>query len=335
MNHNRWQHLLKALLSPRIQPDWPAADASVLFVVEGGIGDVVLATPAIQAFQKRHGGSDITVAVQHRAGEVARLIFSNVPVVETDTPEDHEGFRQHLQRDLVWGLRVGLGTSWLVWRTRARVAGWRDWRPAPANRQHETEVMAQICHVTLAPTPAITKTCAPLIVLKPGGKDLRSWPVRHWLQVVDYLSRLGYQVVTVGSASEREDCARVLHGMTPERRDNANLAGKTSPGELLKLLRSATLAIGTDSGVMHLAASVGTSTITLFGPVHPAQFEPRGSSLHLALYRERACSPCQLASCLYPIGSRCMDDIRPDEVIAAVGYALQTSPSTFNNQRKG
>jgi ADP-heptose:LPS heptosyltransferase len=52
--------------------------------------------------------------------------------------------------------------------------------------------------------------------------------------------------------------------------------------ELGTWLASASVYIGNDSGVSHLAAAVGTPVVALFGPTDPAIWAPRGE--RVAIY---------------------------------------------------
>jgi lipopolysaccharide heptosyltransferase III len=49
--------------------------------------------------------------------------------------------------------------------------------------------------------------------------------------------------------------------------------------ELACWLRSASLYVGNDSGITHLAAAVGTPAVAIFGPTDPAVWAPRGESV--------------------------------------------------------
>jgi ADP-heptose:LPS heptosyltransferase len=66
--------------------------------------------------------------------------------------------------------------------------------------------------------------------------------------------------------------------------------------ELAALLSAVRLLIGNDSGPKHLAAAVGTPTLTVYGPTDPRTWSPRGPA-HLALQHEVTCGPCDRTSC--------------------------------------
>ncbi len=76
-----------------------------------------------------------------------------------------------------------------------------------------------------------------------------------------------------GSAGERRRRAprRAHPGGAPGVVD---LTGGTTLAEAAALLKKARLAVCNDSGLMHLAAAVGTPIISIFGPTHPGEKKP-------------------------------------------------------------
>jgi lipopolysaccharide export system permease protein len=55
-----------------------------------------------------------------------------------------------------------------------------------------------------------------------------------------------------------------------------DLVGKTDPLEAAACLSRATLCIANDSGLMHIAAAMGTPTLGLFGPSFDCEYAPHG-----------------------------------------------------------
>jgi ADP-heptose:LPS heptosyltransferase len=78
--------------------------------------------------------------------------------------------------------------------------------------------------------------------------------------------------------------------------------------------------VSADTGVAHLAAAVGTSTVTLFGPTDPRLTSPRGRRAR-AIEGRAPCAPCFLERC--PIDHPCMRSIEPTVVAAAILAALE------------
>jgi len=67
----------------------------------------------------------------------------------------------------------------------------------------------------------------------------------------------------VGAATEHERAGKTVQAYPGK---SYNLAGKTSLAELAGVLSLSRLHIGVDSAAPHIAAAVGTPTITLYGP---------------------------------------------------------------------
>jgi heptosyltransferase-2 len=100
----------------------------------------------------------------------------------------------------------------------------------------------------------------------------------------------------------------------------ASLVGRDRSETLPALLAEIDLLVAGDTGVAHLAAALGTPTVTLFGPPDPALSAPRGPG---AIVRHRVpCAPCFYRSC--PIEHPCMRNITADEVAEHVQTLLRS-----------
>jgi heptosyltransferase-3 len=123
-------------------------------------------------------------------------------------------------------------------------------------------------------------------------------------------------------------------------------AGELSIPQVGSLLRGATLYIGVDTSITHLAAACNTPTITLFGATPPTNFGPWPNGfIGQQPYQLRArnqtvgditilqgpgeCVPCRKAGCLDRADSysECLDLLEPAQVIAAAEKIL-TKPQS-------
>jgi ADP-heptose:LPS heptosyltransferase len=75
-----------------------------------------------------------------------------------------------------------------------------------------------------------------------------------------------------------------------------DLAGKTDLLELCHLLKQASLFVGVDSGIMHLASSFDIPVVGIFGPTDPFYVGPQNKK-SLVVREEMECSPCHLKGC--------------------------------------
>jgi len=145
--------------------------------------------------------------------------------------------------------------------------------------------------------------------------ETKLWENEKFAVLADLIKdRMKLDVVFTGS--KKEDAADIVSRMKGE---GINLGGKTTLTELACIYKDALAVISTDSGPMHLAAAVGTPVIALFGPTDPARTGPYGTG-HVIIRAELSCSPCLLKKC--PT-RKCMTDIQPEKVLAAVEKKLQ------------
>ncbi len=84
---------------------------------------------------------------------------------------------------------------------------------------------------------------------------------------------------------ERGDTVISLRGPVETATDNGPSTTLVFDGltlaQVASLLRRARCYVGNDSGITHLAAAVGATTVALFGPTDPVIWAPRGSRVHV------------------------------------------------------
>ncbi len=95
------------------------------------------------------------------------------------------------------------------------------------------------------------------------------------------------------------------------------MAGETTLGELAALLRLSRLHVGVDSAAPHIAAAVGTPTITLYGPSDWRDWAPVGDKHHV-VKSDMDCSPCHRKGCEGSGRSRCLENIPIERVREAI-----------------
>lgn len=162
-------------------------------------------------------------------------------------------------------------------------------------------------------------TCFVAVHPGSGGDSLaRRWLPERFARVADTLAdRHRARVVLVGTANDGVDRVAGLMHSQP-----LNLAGQTTLPQLAAVLRRCRLFVGADSGVMHLAAAVGTSLVAIFGPSNHRAWGPWTPGGRSAVVRvEEACSPCSYVGfALRRAGCdemRCMKAVTVDMVLDA------------------
>jgi heptosyltransferase-2/heptosyltransferase-3 len=169
------------------------------------------------------------------------------------------------------------------------------------------------------------QTGAPLVAIHAGaGAAVKQWSLAAWARVADTLAEShGAQVLLTGVPEERLLTRAIGEAMAHPVLD---AAGETTLGQLAALLERCTLAMGADSGPLHLAVAVGTPTIHLYGPVAPVKFGPWGNpARHIALVTNWPCAPCNRLDWAPDVleRHRCMADITPEQVLAVARRLLE------------
>jgi heptosyltransferase-2 len=151
------------------------------------------------------------------------------------------------------------------------------------------------------------------VALCPGAEygPAKRWPPAYFAELARALTSNGDAVWLLGSAKDAEiaqDIARLSGGAC------VNLCGRTTLDQAIELLASARLAITNDSGLMHVAAAVGTPLVAIYGSSTPA-FTPPMSRLATIARLDMPCSPCFERTC--PLGHfNCMMQLKPEQVLA-------------------
>jgi ADP-heptose:LPS heptosyltransferase len=149
----------------------------------------------------------------------------------------------------------------------------------------------------------------------------RRWPQEHFAALGRWLlDNHRLPLVFIGTGAERPYVAAVLDGLGDDKRA-INIAGETDVGCLLGVLARAKLLVTNDTGPMHLAAAVGTPTVSFFGPEAPERYGPTGEG-HVVLRTPAACAPClsstNMKSAPCRGGNVCMPQIPVADAVAAV-----------------
>ena len=128
-------------------------------------------------------------------------------------------------------------------------------------------------HEPWADTWAVAETThGPLALLAPGaGWSAKQWPATHFSELAQALR---VQRFDVAVTAPREDDALALRVVAASAGAARLIASNVSG--LVAITRRATLAVGGDSGPIHLAAALGVPLVALFGPTDPARNGPRG-----------------------------------------------------------
>ncbi|MEP7336579.1 MAG: lipopolysaccharide heptosyltransferase II [Acidobacteriota bacterium] len=163
----------------------------------------------------------------------------------------------------------------------------------------------------------------PTVALNTAATNSRAkcWPADRFARLADRLTAdLDAQIVLIGAASERANAEIVIQQMSQP--GAVNLAGETTMAELIGLLAICSLLVTNDTGPAHVAAALGTPTLTIFGPTNEFETAPTGTQAELIRAEGIKCARCMYRDC--PIDHRCMTRIAPEDVLAHARKLLGT-----------
>jgi lipopolysaccharide heptosyltransferase II len=158
------------------------------------------------------------------------------------------------------------------------------------------------------------------------------WPSRFWFpQATAAVAQglrheYGMGIVLLGGRGEAAFAREVNNVAGGTLTD---LTGQTGLRDLVGIFSRARLALGPDSGPMHIAAATGTPVISLWGATSPTRSAPWGSE-EFVLRGTASCSPCYTRRC--PIGRLCMQRITPGQVLEIARRALEQKRALSGRQ---
>ena len=326
-----------------------------LIILLGAIGDVVCGMPLAQRLRLGWPHTRIAWAVEPAAAPLLQthpsvdevIVFRRghgvAPLIEflravrASRPELTLDLQRHFKSGLTSLCSAAprrLGFHWRNSREGNRLFNTESIEPVHDYTPKLSHFMRFADHLSVPPTAvsfglaataAERDSVAPLLAAA-GARFAAvyvgsTWPSRQWFpqataELCRALRARGLGVVLVGGPADRPFALRVLAGGAG---DVVDAIGQTSVRQVIAIMERAAIAIGPDSGPMHIATAVGTPVVALFGATSPGRSGPWGWH-HLVVRSDVPCAPCYLSRC--PIGQLCMEGITPAMVLERVDAVL-------------
>lgn len=146
----------------------------------------------------------------------------------------------------------------------------------------------------------------PLVAVHPWtSHPEKRWPLERFRRLVEAIVATGLGTPVIIGGSEEQGAAAQL--LTPSIASAVDWVGRLSLVELAAFLQEARVLISNDSGPVHVAAAMGTTTVTLFGgegaAIGPKRWGPWGEG-HSVIHRPA------------------LSDISVEEVVTAIRQQL-------------
>lgn len=277
----------------------------ILVLKLGALGNVILSLGPIAAIRRHHAGAHITLLTTRPWADW----LATSPYFDAVMIDDRPGWWNlpgvlHLRRRLIQGrfdrvydLQTSSRSShYLRLFPRRHRPEWSGVAPGCSHpdrnpdRNHIHDLDRQFAQLRAA---GITETCPAdlswtgadlspfalpddIALLVPGSsahRPAKRWPADHYATLAAALLVRGLTPVILGTSTE-QPLAAAIRTQVPQAMD---LTGRTGLPALASLGRAARLAIGNDTGPMHLIANTGCPSVVLFShDSDPALCAPRG-----------------------------------------------------------
>ncbi|MBI4694194.1 MAG: glycosyltransferase family 9 protein [Gammaproteobacteria bacterium] len=275
-----------------------------LFVTLSNIGDLVMTTPALAALHAAYPDHVFDIVADRRSSALLLACPFLGELHHRDKAAGAPGMLKlaHTLRRHRYEFAVDLRTDFLPWlvRARRRCARWQcKGRGTHSVEQHFAVAQRILPPDTAIPMPAVWYAEAEQraadealeglhgsrwIALGPGANWRgKIWPLAHFIRLSALLASEFDAVVLLGGPGDASLAAAFASTCTLPCRD---LCGRTSLPAAAAVLARCTAFVGNDSGLGHMAAAVGTPTVTLFGPGDPERYRPWGPQAMVALAPE-------------------------------------------------
>jgi len=260
----------------------------ILFVTSNRLGDAILSTGLLDHLIRTRPDCRITVV----CGPTAAGIFARMPNLARVIVLDKRRWSLHWPR--LWAIAArrrwhevidirGSGLAWMVRAQRRAVM-----RPRPG---HKLTQLAAMLNLDPPPLPVawfrpddaaraaeLLPVGRPVVALGPTANwGPKVWPADRFVALFRALAAGplpgAVPLVIAGPGEAEHAMAAPVLAALPEAID---LVGRLSLPEIAACLARASLFVGNDSGLMHLAAAAGAPTLGLFGPTSADEYAPSG-----------------------------------------------------------
>ena len=266
----------------------------ILFITATRIGDAVLSSGLIKMLADQIPNARFTIV----AGPLAAPLFAHVPgldrviVMEKGKGKGHWFKLWNQVRHKKWGLVVDLrGSATALFLRRDKRAIWKKTPGEPVHKVVDAARTLKLEGEPPAPYLYITPEVEALAdeLLGQGGPILAVGPAANWIGKVWPIERFaqtaaqlldkdgplaGGRLLILGGPEDTRMVEELR--MASARGRTIDLTGKVDLLTAYACLKRASLFIGNDSGLMHIAAAAGCPTVGLFGPSDERRYGPWG-----------------------------------------------------------
>jgi ADP-heptose:LPS heptosyltransferase len=228
-----------------------------------GMGDVVLAEPAIRALQKKYPNATVDFYVGESRGstDIAKLFACKPNVISMTGMGEAPLIQDYLYDQKGYDLRFDLDLAYES-RKNTRyvdayldVLGYKDEvveKDGQLVVDHPVPEAERVPQLSYTPTERIVAEKYVSVTLEGSGWPGKEWNIQNWKPLLEKIQKAGYKLVFTSNQ------AKILE-------ENVVLNETNDFDKMLNYLYYADFHIGADNGPMHVAAAFGKPCFILCG----------------------------------------------------------------------
>lgn len=281
----------------------------ILLTRYGGLGDILLSTPAIRALKKMYPRAFVVFDTSQTGKELleGNPDIDQITVNSADCIRNNFDWHWHLTYENFPELHITDGyLKWIGHNTTV------------VNNEKKSIIVLSESDKKFAKefieSCGISNNELVMALQVQAGRENRRWPLENFSEVVDYVSNKHHAKIIEFGAKEQ-----------PYLGKGINLVGKCSIKESAAVLSKCSFLLCNDSFFLHVAGALNVPVVAIFGPASPDKRLPF-NDISTAVWPEKGCRGCihtksspQLAGtdCVRPF-IECMHAIKPEKVIETI-----------------
>ena len=178
---------------------------------------------------------------------------------------------------------------------------------------------------------------APYIVVQMVSANnqvqFKNWPIESWAECLDSICKTypSIRFILLGDHNEEKAANQILQ---LQHKNIESFVGKTNLIDVVDIIRNSKMLLGLDGGLMHIAASLGIPTLTIWGASSELHYGYQDAlpEKHYIIKHTLPCQPCNLW--INPNQTRvqdpkacpdykCIRNIHPNEVIKKIEFVMK------------
>jgi len=148
--------------------------------------------------------------------------------------------------------------------------------------------------------------------------ESKQWAAENFAEVARHLTERGIRPVAVGAKHE----AGILKKLTAISAVPIIMFDDLTLPEITALASRSRIFVGNDSGIAHMAAAVGTPSVVVFGSSNRNHWHPWTEAPNEIVFDPMPCQPCPGYECRVFGEPKCILNVAPAAVLAAIDRVL-------------